>query len=146
MLAFLQGKLSMLEAAASCTLVPCDTVFSVHTTFCYLCLVSLNTTGCPDLTGVHRLPWFLLLTLTTWSLAVVLLAWKWHNEVSWRHRHLMIWHHFFSDLQGTLQHGQQSFEEIKVIHQCFLPFIKYWYYWKVFFLDESPEIHLPHNS
>jgi hypothetical protein len=45
------------------------------------------------------------------------------NEVTWRHRHLLIWHLFFSGLQGTLNHRKWRFEEINLIHQCFLTFI-----------------------
>jgi hypothetical protein len=80
----------MLETAESCTLCPCDTVFSVHKSFCHLCLISLSRRGHP---GPHCGTQAALVSASHPDyliLAVVPLAWHGRDEVLWRHRHLMI--------------------------------------------------------
>jgi hypothetical protein len=96
----------------------------------------------PNLPVVQRLPWIHLPTLTTLSQYVILADCQGRKDVSWRHRHPLIWQDFFPALQCTLYIGQWTFEEINLIDQCYLLFMKYWNCWKLLFLCESPESHL----
>jgi hypothetical protein len=78
--------------------------------------------------------------------------WEWcewtgkeRMRYTWQPSHLLIWQQFFSYLQHTLNHGQLMLEEVHLILQCFLVFFKYWYSWKVLFLNKGPEIHTLQN-
>jgi hypothetical protein len=76
-----------------------------------------------DLTVVHRLPWFQGLTLNTWFHGVLLANWQWRKEVTQRPRHLLLWHHFFSGLQGTLHHGNECLKKLPLFTSVS------WYSW-----------------
>jgi hypothetical protein len=47
---------------------------------------------------------------------------------------------------GYITPWQLMFEEIALIHQCFLVFVMFWCYRKVVYFDESPEFDLHQNT
>jgi hypothetical protein len=47
--------------------------------------------------------------LISWCAASGLVGWK---ETTWKPRHLFTWHQFFSDLSGTLHHGNECLKKL----------------------------------
>jgi hypothetical protein len=124
----------------------CPTVRSVHRPLCPLGLniteqnkmpwISLWYTGCLDFRGF---PWNPISQCGTSRL----------GRVEWGYMEaqspvdltsLVLWP------AGYIKPWPWMFEEITLSHLCFLVFIKYWCFWKVLYLDESPETHLYQNT
>jgi hypothetical protein len=126
--------------------LPYPTVFSIHRPLCHLAWITPSRTGCP---GLHFGRQAALISASHLDYLMSGCGTRGLAREGWDYEQAQAPIDVTSlllGLQGMLNHGQWKFEEINLIHQGFLPFIKYLYCWKVLFLDESSEIHLLQNS